>query len=68
MAATVWALTVLRQPAPGFLEASRQLVQPRLSTASDRDLADLLWGFAQLGVPTPPAFLDLCTVCAGFGS
>ncbi len=58
----VWSLAVLEQPAPGFLEAARQVVQPRLGTATGRDLTDLLWGFAKLGVPTPAAFLELCTV------
>ncbi len=58
----VHSLAVLEQPAPTFLEAARQLVQPRLAAASGRDLTDLLWGFAKLGVPTPAAFLDLCTV------
>ncbi|CAL8469656.1 g9197 [Coccomyxa elongata] len=57
----VHSLAVLEQPAPTFLEAARQLVQPRLAAASGRDLTDLLWGFAKLGVPTPAAFLDLCT-------
>lgn len=62
VASMVWSLAVLEQPAPGFLEAARQLVQLRLGSATGRDLTDLLWGFAKLGVPTPATFMDLCTV------
>lgn len=60
VATMTWALGMLEESHMGFLEACRQLVAPRLHSATGRDLANLLWGFARLQISLPA--IDVYTV------
>ena len=61
VAQITWALGVLAQPEPRFLEACQQAAARRMSQASVVDLVNLMWGYARLGAPPSAPCMQMHT-------
>lgn len=62
VAQITWALGMLTQPEPRFLEACQQAVARRMSQASVVDLVNLMWAYAWLGTPPSAPCMQMHTV------
>ena len=62
VAQITWALAVLAQPEPRYLEACQQAVARRMSQASVVDMINLMWAYAWLGTPPSAPCMQMHTV------
>ena len=62
VAQITWALGMLAQPEPRYLEACQQAVARRMSQASVVDIINLMWAYAWLGTPPSAPCMQMHTV------
>ena len=62
VAQITWALGVLAQPEPRYLEACQQAVARRMSQATVVDMINLTWAYAWLGTPPSAPCMQMHSV------